>query len=46
MNITDIDDKIIMRSNEQGKNLTEFTRHWEDQFFKDSKSLNIAIKNS
>ena len=33
MNITDIDDKIIKRSNEEKKNFNEFARHWENVFF-------------
>jgi cysteinyl-tRNA synthetase len=41
MNITDIDDKIIMRSNEKKEDFTQFARFWEDDFFKDMKSLNI-----
>jgi cysteinyl-tRNA synthetase len=45
MNITDIDDKIIMRSNELNKEFTAFARHWEDEFFKDMKSLNVLYPN-
>jgi cysteinyl-tRNA synthetase len=45
MNITDIDDKIIMRSNEQQKEFSEFARHWETEFFKDMESLNVKLPN-
>ena len=45
MNITDIDDKIIQRSNEQKKNFSEFARFWEDNFFKDMRALNIMYPN-
>ena len=45
MNITDIDDKIIQRSNEQKVDFTEFARYWENEFFKDMKNLNIQYPN-
>ena len=45
MNITDIDDKIIQRSNEQKKNFSEFARYWEDSFFKDMRALNVMYPN-
>ena len=45
MNITDIDDKIIQRSNEQKKNFSEFARFWEDSFFKDMRALNVMYPN-
>lgn len=35
MNITDIDDKIIIRSNEAKVEFGEFARKWETEFFKD-----------
>jgi cysteinyl-tRNA synthetase len=35
MNITDIDDKIIKRSNEEGVEFNQFAKKWEDDFFKD-----------
>eukprot|EP01132_Coremiostelium_polycephalum_P001247 gene1247-1573_t len=41
MNITDLDDKIIIRSNEKGISHTELTRHWEKAFFEDMKALNV-----
>jgi cysteinyl-tRNA synthetase len=43
MNITDIDDKIIIRSNERKINFTELSRHMENEFFKDCESLNIKL---
>ena len=45
MNITDIDDKIIQRSNEQKKEFSEFARFWETEFFKDMESLNVMLPN-
>ena len=41
MNITDIDDKIINASNEEGVNFVEFSRKWEEDFLRDMKSLNV-----
>jgi cysteinyl-tRNA synthetase len=35
MNITDVDDKIINRSNEEGIEYFEFARKWENDFFED-----------
>ncbi|XP_026191670.1 cysteine--tRNA ligase, cytoplasmic [Cyclospora cayetanensis] len=43
MNITDIDDKIIARSQEQGVNFLELARHWEKEFFKDMQDLNVLL---
>ncbi|KAL8441893.1 hypothetical protein Emag_006815 [Eimeria magna] len=43
MNITDIDDKIIARSQEQGVNYLELARHWEAEFFKDMQALNVQL---
>lgn len=45
MNITDLDDKIIKRSNETGVEFSEFTRMWENDFFKDMKALNVLYPN-
>ena len=41
MNITDIDDKIIKRSNEMGIPFREFCNKWEAAFFKDMERLSI-----
>ncbi|MCF7862198.1 cysteine--tRNA ligase [Candidatus Woesearchaeota archaeon] len=41
MNITDVDDKTIRNSKEQGKTLKEFTDYYTDAFFKDFETLNI-----
>ena len=41
MNITDIDDKTIRESRASGKSLKEFTEFYTEEFYKDSKSLNI-----
>ena len=43
MNITDIEDKIIQRSNEQNIDFSEFTRKWEIDYFKDMKALGIEL---
>jgi len=37
MNITDIDDKIINRSNEAKMDFHEFSRKWENDYFEDMK---------
>lgn len=41
MNITDVDDKTIKRSQANGTSLETLTRQYEDLFFKDLESLNI-----
>ncbi len=41
MNITDVDDKTIKRSQECKENLKEFTRKYEKAFFENSKEMNI-----
>ena len=41
MNITDIDDKIIMRSNERSVPFGDLARHWEIEFLKDMVALNV-----
>lgn len=43
MNITDIDDKIIREANAQGKSFSEFSRHFETEFFEDMKALNVEL---
>lgn len=35
MNITDVEDKIINRSNEEGVEYFEFAKRWEADFFED-----------
>ncbi|GMI27684.1 hypothetical protein TrCOL_g10932 [Triparma columacea] len=42
MNITDIDDKIIMRSNEKGIGFAELARHWEVEFLSDMDNLGVV----
>ena len=37
MNITDIDDKIILRSLENGEEFSQFARKWETDFLQDMK---------
>jgi cysteinyl-tRNA synthetase len=41
MNITDVDDKTIKGSEEQGISLQEYTKDFTDTFFDDIESLNI-----
>ena len=41
MNITDVDDKTINRSNKKGISLKEYTMRYEEEFFKDIISLHI-----
>jgi len=41
MNLTDVDDKTIRGSREQGQALEEFTRFYKRAFFEDLKILNI-----
>lgn len=41
MNITDIDDKIINRSNEKGEDFSKFARKWEGDFWSDMKALGV-----
>ncbi|KYK62773.1 cysteine-tRNA synthetase (CysRS) [Toxoplasma gondii TgCatPRC2] len=43
MNITDIDDKIIKRSTEQGVDFLTLARHWEKEFFNDMTALNVRL---
>ncbi|XP_076233789.1 cysteine--tRNA ligase-like protein, mitochondrial [Calliopsis andreniformis] len=41
MCITDIDDKIIMRSKESGQNYKHITQHYENEFVEDMEMLNV-----
>ena len=41
MNITDIDDKTIRRSQEENRSLIDFTNEYSEAFFQDLKVLNI-----
>ena len=41
MNVTDVDDKTIKRSQAEGVSLETLTRKYEELFFSDLKSLNI-----
>ncbi len=40
-NLTDVDDKTIRESREQGVPLKEFTRKWTERFHDDAKKLNL-----
>ena len=41
MNITDIDDKIINKANDEGKDFREVAKYWENEFLNDMKALNV-----
>lgn len=41
MNLTDVDDKIIKKSNEQKKNASEVAEHYINSFFEDADKLKI-----
>jgi len=41
VNITDVDDKTIKNSIQEGKELKEYTKKYTEGFFEDEKSLNI-----
>ena len=41
MNITDIDDKIIKRSQEVKEDFSQFARKWEIEYFNDMRALNV-----
>ena len=43
MNITDIDDKTIRRSKEEGRPLIDFTDEYTQAFFDDIKTLNMLL---
>ncbi len=43
MNITDVDDKIIKKCNEQGKTLSEFTQPFLHAFLNDAKKLRVSF---
>ena len=45
MNITDVDDKTIKRSQEQRKSLKKFTEFYTKAFYEDIKTLNIKPAN-
>lgn len=45
MNITDIDDKIIKGAKEKGLPIDEFSKPYEQAFFKDLEKLNIKSAN-
>lgn len=46
MNITDIDDKIIKKANEEGKPFEEIARHFEEDFLEDMRILNVEMPDS
>ena len=43
MNITDIDDKIIKKANENGQQFNEVSRFFETEFLEDMKNLNVEL---
>jgi cysteinyl-tRNA synthetase len=44
-NITDIDDKIIQKAKEEGKEIGEITKEYTRYFLEDVKKLNINLEN-
>ena len=46
MNITDIDDKIINRSNEKKEDFELFARNQEADFFRNMENLNVELPDS
>ncbi|MEM3839261.1 MAG: cysteine--tRNA ligase [Candidatus Micrarchaeaceae archaeon] len=42
-NVTDIDDDIIRRSREEGKDWRELGKYWTDRYLKDMESLNVSM---
>jgi len=46
MNVTDIDDKIIIRSRELKADFSQFARKWENEFFTDMKALGVKMPDS
>jgi cysteinyl-tRNA synthetase len=42
-NVTDIDDKIIIKSNEAKEDFAKFARKWENDFFEDMGLLNVEL---
>ena len=40
-NLTDVDDKTIKRSREEGKSLSEVTEHWTEVFHRDCQRFNM-----
>lgn len=45
MNITDIDDKIIVRSKQMNEDWMSLTKRYEDEFWMDLKRLGVATPN-
>uniref|UniRef100_A0AAG5DKU4 cysteine--tRNA ligase n=2 Tax=Anopheles atroparvus TaxID=41427 RepID=A0AAG5DKU4_ANOAO len=43
MNVTDIDDKIIIRANERNVSWEELARHYEVEFWRDLNRLNVKM---
>lgn len=43
MNITDVDDKIIRKSNEANVPFTDISRKYENEFMEDMRKLNVQL---
>ncbi|KAH0482639.1 MAG: hypothetical protein KVP17_004039 [Porospora cf. gigantea B] len=43
MNVTDVDDKIIMRAKDQGVTHEALARKWETEFWNDMRALNVKM---
>ena len=42
VNITDVDDKLIKKANEEGKTVAEIAKKYTDAYFEDTKKLRIT----
>lgn len=43
MNITDVDDKIIMRSKENNENFRDLAAKWEMHFWEDMEAFGVKL---
>jgi cysteinyl-tRNA synthetase len=43
MNITDLDDKIIRKAQDEGLDFSEVSRRYETSFLEDMRALNVAL---
>jgi len=45
MNVTDVDDKIIRKANQDQVEFTAISRKFEESFLRDMEALNIEMPN-
>ena len=45
MNVTDVDDKIIRKANEEKVEFTVISRKFEESFLNDMEKLNVEMPN-